>query len=165
MRLSIQWLCRTRFFSFLIYFIPFFIYASFDNYLNSSWKEGGHSVRQKYHLPFVQSEVSLPCAQQPAAYVHYPQPEESSPHSQSTLTLYININIILPSTLQGFHSSQVPPAFTLKFCMICHSTHQCCIIHPSCPYLFKHSNNNVYINFNGKIKITFPPYSSDCKTS
>jgi hypothetical protein len=47
---SIQWLCRTSFFSLLIHFIHFFIYASFDNYLSPSWSEDGHSARQNNYL-------------------------------------------------------------------------------------------------------------------
>jgi hypothetical protein len=90
----------------------FSIHASFDNYVNISWNEDGRSIRQRYYLPFVESEVSLPCSQQ-TTYGHYKKPKESSPHSQSTLLVYININIILPSKLQGFHSNHFFSAFTL----------------------------------------------------
>jgi len=57
------------------------------------------------------------------------------------------VNITVPSKLQDIHSSQLPSAFTLEFCMICHFTRECRIIYLPCPYLFKHFNNNAYMYF------------------
>jgi len=116
--------------SLLIYCNPFSIYASFDAYLNTSCNEDGRSVRQKYYLPLLNPRFQGRTQNRPP--MDTIKSQKNQVHILKEHYQYISILILsshldckvfiivtslqpslFPSTLQGFHSSHFPSAFTL----------------------------------------------------